>query len=64
MLDEKEIRELVASHGASVSQGRLIKQLIEDGDLPRLTDVTVLEGKCLTRFFLTTFLTGLAGPYA
>ncbi|MDA7881671.1 hypothetical protein N9A94_05145 [Akkermansiaceae bacterium] len=45
MLNEQEIRELVAAHGAAVNEGRSIKQLIEDGDLPRLQGCTVLEGK-------------------
>ena len=45
MLNEQEIRELVATHGAAVNEGRPIRQLIEDGEIPRLSGVTVLEGK-------------------
>ena len=45
MLNEQEIRELVADHGAAVNEGRPIRQLIEDGDLPRLQGCTVLDGK-------------------
>lgn len=45
MLNDKEISELVAAHGGAVNEGRQIKQLIEDGELPRLSDCTVLEGK-------------------
>ena len=45
MLNEQEIRDLVAAHGAAVNEGRSIKQLIEDGDLPRLQGCTLLEGK-------------------
>jgi phosphoribosylaminoimidazole-succinocarboxamide synthase len=45
MLTEQEIRELVAAHGAAVNEGRPIKQLIDDGELPRLQGCTVLEGK-------------------
>ena len=45
MLNEQEIRELVAAHGAAVNEGRPIRKLIEDGDLPRLQGCTVLEGK-------------------
>ncbi len=45
MPDEEEIRELVATHGAAVNAGRPVKQLIEDGELPRLSGCTVLEGK-------------------
>ncbi|MCI5106509.1 MAG: hypothetical protein MRY76_07345 [Pseudomonadales bacterium] len=45
MLNENEIRELVAEHGAVVNEGRPIKQLIADGEIPRLNGCTVLEGK-------------------
>lgn len=45
MLNDQEIRELVAGHGAAVNEGRPIKQLIEDGEIPRLNGCTVLEGK-------------------
>lgn len=45
MLDERQIRELVAEHGSTVNEGRPIQQLIKDGDIPRLAGVTVLEGK-------------------
>jgi phosphoribosylaminoimidazole-succinocarboxamide synthase len=45
MLNEKEIRELVKEYGNRVNEGRPIKQIISDGDLPRLTNCTVLEGK-------------------
>ena len=45
MLDDKQIRALVAEHGATVNQGRSIKQLIQDGEIPRLEGATVLEGK-------------------
>lgn len=45
MLNEDAIRELVNKHGTAVNEGRPIKQLIEDGELPRLAGCTVLEGK-------------------
>lgn len=45
MLDEKQIHELVAEHGTTVNQGRPINQLIDDGEIPRLTGCTVLQGK-------------------
>jgi len=45
MLSEQEIRDLVSAHGNTVNVGRPIKQLIEDGDIPRLQGATVLEGK-------------------
>jgi len=45
MLDEQSIRELVAEYGPRVNTGRPIRQLIEDGELPRLRGATVQEGK-------------------
>jgi phosphoribosylaminoimidazole-succinocarboxamide synthase len=45
MLEESQVRDLVAEHGATVNQGRSIKQLIDDGELPRLQGCTVLQGK-------------------
>jgi len=57
MLNEQEIRELVAAHGAAVNEGRSIKQLIEDGELPRLRDCTVLEGKVSDSVFGDTLRT-------
>lgn len=45
MLQENQIRELVKEYGSRVNEGRPIKQIIKDGDLPRLKGVTVLEGK-------------------
>ena len=51
MLNENEIRDLVITHGAAVNEGRPIKQLIADGDLPRLANCTVLEGKVSASVF-------------
>lgn len=45
MLENQEIRELVAEHGPAVNEGRSIKQLIDDGEIPRLEGCTVLTGK-------------------
>lgn len=45
MLSEKEIRDLVGNYGSRVNEGRPIKQIINDGDLPRLSGCTVLDGK-------------------
>ena len=45
MLSDNEIRELVAVYGPRVNEGRSIKQIIEDGDIPRLAGCTILEGK-------------------
>lgn len=44
-LTTREVQELVAEHGASVSQGRSVGELIADGELPRLEGCTVLKGK-------------------
>ena len=45
MLTDNDIRALVAEHGAAVNEGRSIRALIADGELPRLRGCTVLEGK-------------------
>jgi len=45
MLDDQQIRDLVADHGATVNAGRSIKQLIADSEIPRPGSATVLEGK-------------------
>jgi phosphoribosylaminoimidazole-succinocarboxamide synthase len=45
MLNENDIRELVADSGSRVNEGRPIQQVIADGDLPRLNGCTILEGK-------------------
>lgn len=57
MLNEQEIRELVAAHGAAVNIGRPVRQLIEDGELPRLRGCTVLEGKVSDSVFGDTLKT-------
>ncbi|MDG1671510.1 MAG: phosphoribosylaminoimidazolesuccinocarboxamide synthase [Akkermansiaceae bacterium] len=57
MLNEQEIRELVAAHGAAVNEGRPIRQLIEDGDLPRLQGCTILKGKVSDSVFGDTLKT-------
>lgn len=45
LLSTQEINELVTEHGAGVSQGRSIGELIADGELPRLAGCNVLKGK-------------------
>lgn len=45
MLSHQQIKDLVKSHGGSVSQGRSVAELIADGELPRLKDSTVVKGK-------------------
>lgn len=62
MLDEKEIRELVAAHGAAVNEGRPVRQLIEDGEIPRLDGSTVLEGKVSDSVFGDTLKTAAGKP--
>ena len=62
MLTEEEIRELVAAHGAAVNEGRPIKQLIEDGELPRLSGCTVLEGKVSDSVFGDALKTSCGKP--
>ena len=57
MLNEQDIRDLVAEHGTVVNEGRTIKQLIADGEIPRLKGVTVLEGKVSDSVFADSLLT-------
>lgn len=45
MLNKNEIRDLVENYGSRVNEGRPIKQIIAEGDLPRLSGSTVLLGK-------------------
>ena len=45
MLSENEIHELVSDFGSRVNEGRTIKQIIADNDIPKLAGATVLEGK-------------------
>lgn len=62
MLNEKEIRELVAAHGGAVNEGRPIRQLIDDGELPRLKGCTVLEGKVSDSVFGGNLKTAAGKP--
>lgn len=45
MLSQFEIIDLVSNYGGLVNEGRTIKQIIEDGDLPRLKGCNILQGK-------------------
>ena len=45
MLTDSEIQDLVNDYGSRVNEGRPIKQIIADNDLPKLAGATVLEGK-------------------
>lgn len=62
MLNEQDIRELVATHGASVNEGRSITQLIDDGEIPRLSGCTVLEGKVSDSVFSDELKTAAGKP--
>ncbi|MDG2383464.1 MAG: phosphoribosylaminoimidazolesuccinocarboxamide synthase [Pirellulaceae bacterium] len=62
MLNEREIRELVAAHGAAVNEGRPVKKLIADGELPRLSGCTVLEGKVSDSVFGDDLKTSCGKP--
>jgi phosphoribosylaminoimidazole-succinocarboxamide synthase len=45
VLTENEIRVLVEKYANQVNEGRTIKQLIKDGELPQLKDSIIQEGK-------------------
>ena len=62
MLDEKQIRELLAEHGATVNEGRPVDQLIADGDIPRLAGCTVLTGKVSDSVFGDSLVTKAGKP--
>ena len=62
MLDELQIRDLVTDHGPTVNHGRPIKQIIEDGDIPRLNGATVLEGKVSDSVFAENLTTKAGQP--
>ncbi|MCH7226033.1 phosphoribosylaminoimidazolesuccinocarboxamide synthase [Haloferula sp. A504] len=62
MLNDKEIRELVAAHGAAVNSGRSVRELIDDGELPRLEGCTVLKGKVSDSVFGETLKTPSGKP--
>ena len=51
MLDNQDIQDLVTEHGSTVNQGRPIRQLIDDGEIPRLQGCTVLQGKVSDSLF-------------
>jgi phosphoribosylaminoimidazole-succinocarboxamide synthase len=62
MLNEEDIRELIATHGAAVNVGRPVRQLIEDGELPRLKSCTVVEGKVSDSVFSDHLKTSSGKP--
>ena len=62
MLSEEQIRDLVTTHGTAVNEGRPIKQLIDDGEVPRLARCTVLEGKVSDSVFGDDLKTAAGQP--
>ncbi|MSR10971.1 MAG: phosphoribosylaminoimidazolesuccinocarboxamide synthase [Gammaproteobacteria bacterium] len=62
MLNEREIRELVAENGTSVNNGRPIEQLVSDGEIPRLKGCTVLTGKVSDSVFGDQLVTRSGAP--
>jgi phosphoribosylaminoimidazole-succinocarboxamide synthase len=62
MLNENEIRELVAENGSRVNEGRPINQIIEDGDIQRLDGCTILEGKVSDSVFGENLVSGTGQP--
>ncbi len=62
MLNEEAIRDLVATHGGTVNEGRPIRQLIDEGEIPRLTGCTVLEGKVSDSVFGDNLKTSSGKP--
>jgi phosphoribosylaminoimidazole-succinocarboxamide synthase len=62
MLSEKEIKELVQDYGQQVNEGRTIRQIIQDGDLPRLECATLLEGKVSDSVFCEELVTKSGEP--
>jgi len=62
MLSEKEIWEIVKNYGKRVNEGRPIKQIINDGEIPRLNAATVLAGKVSDSVFADNLLTKAGKP--
>lgn len=44
-MDRQEIEELVKDYGSRVNEGRTIKELISDGEIPELKGCQIYEGK-------------------
>jgi phosphoribosylaminoimidazole-succinocarboxamide synthase len=45
LMDRQEIEELVKDYGTQVNEGRTIKELINDGEIPELKGCQIYEGK-------------------
>lgn len=62
MLDQQQIYDLVMAYGPKVSRGRSIRQIIADGDIPRLKGCSIREGKVSDSVFSDTLLTNDGKP--
>ena len=62
MLTDSEIKELVSDFGPHVNEGRTIKQIIADNDIPDLAGATVLEGKVSDSVFSDSLKTSDGVP--
>lgn len=45
LMDRQEIEELIKTYGSRVNQGRTIKEIIENGEIPELKNCKIYEGK-------------------
>ena len=62
MLSDNEIKELVSEYGPRVNEGRTIKQIIADNEIPKLAGATVLEGKVSDSVFSDSLKTSGGVP--
>ena len=62
MLSDNEINELVSDFGPRVNEGRTIKQIIADNEIPKLAGATVLEGKVSDSVFSDSLKTSGGVP--
>ncbi|MBO49398.1 MAG: phosphoribosylaminoimidazolesuccinocarboxamide synthase, partial [Planctomycetaceae bacterium] len=62
MLSDNDIKELVSDFGSRVNEGRTIKQIIADNEIPKLAGATVLEGKVSDSVFSDSLRTSGGGP--
>ncbi len=62
MLTDVEIRDLVNDYGMRVNEGRPIKQIIADNDIPKLIGATILEGKVSDSVFSDSLKTKDGAP--
>ena len=62
MLSDNDIKELVSDFGSRVNEGRTIKQIIADNEIPKLAGATVLEGKVSDSVFSDSLRTSGGVP--